>query len=377
VQEDGAVERLAAHAAELISDKTQGSGCEDSKADEHENAVEAGRENALGTDRARARAFVFTEGPGWAALDGRLVAALEKEGISCDVHFQGGHEYPSFEKNAALAADGRARQAGVIIGAGGGRAIDGSKMLADTLRKKLLLAPTSAAQCAAFAPLAAVYKRNGARDGNIFIKIPILGTYVDMRVMREAPPRLLAAGITDALTKLVEPYSAVMYGGKATARWDATIALAAQNVRILLDKSEAALKGGEEALSDAVYAAICLTGLLSSHGSGRPGPSLAHNINEAAHDLYTDAPRPFLHGEIVGVGVLLNAYACDVPGLPPDMLRAFMADVLHTPTTWAELGYGTSEYDFERLYEFILPKHMPLPAEQADRVREALRKVWR
>jgi glycerol dehydrogenase len=343
VQEDDAVERLAAHASELKC----------------------------------ASAFIFTEGPGWSALDGRLAAALDKAGVSYEIHFQGDDEYPSFEKNETLANDGRAAHADLIIGAGGGRALDGSKMLADTLCKKLLLAPTSAAQCAAFAPLAAVYKSNGARDGNIFIKIPILGTYVDMRVMRAAPPRLLASGIADALTKFVEPYSAVMYGGEATAQWDASLALAGQTMRILLEKSEAALNGDPAALNDAVYASICLTGLLSSHGGGRPGPSLAHNVNEAAHDLYTDAPRRFLHGEIVGVGVLLNAYACDMPGLPAETLRAFLADVLHTPTTWEGLGYDTSERAFDQLYEFILPKHRPLPADQAEKVRVALRKIWR
>jgi glycerol dehydrogenase-like iron-containing ADH family enzyme len=69
-------------------------------------------------------------------------------GISHDIDLQDSNAYPSFEENAALAENKSVTQADAIIGIGGGRAIDAAKMLADTLRKKLLLAPTSAAQCA-------------------------------------------------------------------------------------------------------------------------------------------------------------------------------------------------------------------------------------
>jgi len=269
-----------------------------------------------------------------------------------------------------------ARRADVVIGAGGGRAIDTSKMIADALGKKLLLAPTCAAQCASFAQLAGVYKTDGARDGVMFIKIPILGTYVDMGVMRAAPKRLLASGIADAFTKLVEPYGAVLFGGEATVRWETTIALAGRSTRILLDRSAAALDGDERALNDVLYAAICLTGLLSSLGGDRPGPSLAHGINDAVHDLYTDLPRRCLHGENVSVGVLLSAHAYDIPGLPAGMLRDFFKNTLKTPTSWAELGFGTSERDFERVLELLMRNFPPRALSHRDAVAGALRSVW-
>ena len=319
--------------------------------------------------------FIYTETPGWNALEGRLGTKLDEARVYYHLHFHG-DAYPTYSNNSSLANDLNAKHADVIIGVGGGRVMDASKLLADTLGKNLLLAPTSAAQCASFTALSAIYMENGARNGGIFIKIPILGTYVDMRVMRTAPPRLLAAGIADALTKLAEPYCAVLFGGEATARWDTTLALAGQVIRILFKYSAKALKGNAESLNNVVYAVICLTGLLSSLGGDRPGLPLAHNINDAAHDLYTEIPRQYLHGEIVGVGVLLAAYACEIPGLPANELRGFMKNTLKMPVTWAELGYGISENDFETVLNFITKNNPPLKDKQASIVRDALRSVW-
>lgn len=198
-------------------------------------------------------------------------------------------------------------EADCIIGVGGGKAIDTSRLVADRLHYPLITLPTSAATCSAASSMAVIYEK-GVRQANITGKGADL-VLVDPSIISRAPARLLAAGMGDALAK--------WYEGKPTYDrldgYDSTIE-SAMNLSIQI--KEAIFKFGLEAKRDVdhhrnskaveaiIEANILLTGVVSGLGGSRFRAAVAHAL------LYGLTIHPeihrYLHGEIVAFGIIVQ-----------------------------------------------------------------------
>ena len=194
-------------------------------------------------------------------------------------------------------------QADLIIGVGGGKALDLSKLLAHQCDLPIVTIPTSGATCAAWTALSNVYSEAGAFQYDVTLdRCPDL-LILDYSLVRTAPGRTLVAGIGDAIAKW---YEASVSSGDSTAP---LLISAVQQARILRDilfqKSAIALKNpnGNE-WREVVDATVLLAGVIGGIGGAECRTVAAHAVHNAlthlseAHDL--------LHGEKVAYGILVQ-----------------------------------------------------------------------
>jgi glycerol dehydrogenase len=194
-------------------------------------------------------------------------------------------------------------QADLIIGVGGGKALDTAKLLAHQCQLPIATIPTSGATCAAWTALSNIYSNEGAFQYDVGLnRCPDL-LILDYELIKTAPTRTLVAGIGDAIAKW---YEASVSSGASTA----TLTIAAvQQARVLRDilfqKSAAALQTpGGEAWRDVVDATVLLAGVIGGLGGPNCRTVAAHAVhNGLTHIL---AAHDALHGEKVAYGILVQ-----------------------------------------------------------------------
>lgn len=202
-----------------------------------------------------------------------------------------------------LKAAVKEHQADVIIGIGGGKALDLAKLLAYQSKIPVITSPTSAATCAAWSALSNIYSNEGAFQYDVALnRCPDL-LILDYDLIKTAPQRTLVAGIGDAIAKW---YEASVSSGNSTAT---LIIAAVQQARVLRDilfqKSAVAIQnpGGEE-WREVVDATVLLAGVIGGLGGANCRTVAAHAVHNglthivAAHDI--------LHGEKVAYGILVQ-----------------------------------------------------------------------
>ena len=192
-------------------------------------------------------------------------------------------------------------QADFIIGVGGGKAMDTSKLLAHQCKLPVVTIPTSAATCAAWTGLSNIYSDQGAFLYDVGLdRCPDL-LVLDYSLIQTAPQRTLIAGIGDALAKW---YEASVSSGSSPFT---LIIAAVQQARVLRDilfqKSADALKEpGSEVWREVVDATVLLAGVIGGLGGAQCRTVAAH----AVHNGLTHLPvaHDVLHGEKVAYGIL-------------------------------------------------------------------------
>src|SRR5581483_9768779 len=136
-------------------------------------------------------------------------------------------------------------RAGVIVGAGGGKVLDTARAVAADLGLPVVNCPTVASSDAPCSALSVIYTDEGVfQEYRFYRKNPDL-VLVDTQVIAHGPPRLLAAGMGDALATFFEAKTCVdgnvknMRGGAST---QSALALAELCYRTLLADGALALQ---------------------------------------------------------------------------------------------------------------------------------------
>jgi glycerol dehydrogenase len=231
-------------------------------------------------------------------------ATLGEANIPHSVHLFGGECcLPEIERIEAAARGERAR---VIIGAGGGKVLDAARAAAADLKLPVVNCPTVASSDAPCSALSVIYNEDGSfREYRIYRKNPDL-VLVDTQVIAQSPPRLLVAGMGDALATWFEAKTCVegnvknMRGGAST---QSALALAELCYRTLLNDGAAGKRAIEtQVVTPALERLVEANTLLSGLGFESSGLAAAH----AVHNGLTMAPAThnFFHGEKVAFGVL-------------------------------------------------------------------------
>ncbi|MCL4515650.1 MAG: histidinol-phosphate transaminase [Firmicutes bacterium] len=277
---------------------------------------------------------------------------------------------------SALAGELARAGAGLLVAAGGGKALDTAKAAAFRARIPLVTVPTIAATCAAVTALSVIYSDTGQYLRMEYaVQTPSL-VIVDTDIIAAAPRRYLRSGVGDTLAKWHEVNATAQkalldpeIGGTAAsfavqsaraAAYQCYQALLVHAPAVLGDRSSpSAASPGEtpetvstkaastktvvpetsllEAVVDAV---ILLAGLASGLGGKACRTACAH----AVHDALTSLPEAsrLLHGELVAFGVLCQAAVEHKPARELQELMGFYRR-LALPVSLADLGLATDD----------------------------------
>lgn len=194
-------------------------------------------------------------------------------------------------------------QADLIIGVGGGKALDTAKLVAYQCNLPIVTIPTSAATCAAWTALSNVYSEQHAFLYDVALaRCPDL-LVLDYDLVATAPQRTLVAGIGDAIAKW---YEASVSSGHS----DKTLLIAAvQQARVLRDilfqKSQAALLNplGSD-WQEVVDASVLMAGVIGGIGGAQCRTVAAHAVHNGLTHLLES--HHALHGEKVAFGILVQ-----------------------------------------------------------------------
>lgn len=250
---------------------------------------------------------------------------------------------------------GLCEQAGgdLVVGLGGGKALDTAKAVAHLAKVPSIMVPTIASTDAPCSSVCVVYSSQGTfKRADLLPRNPD-AVVVDTRVIADAPARFLAAGMGDALATWFEAEScrirhAPNIAGEvgsmtayALARlcWDTireygATALASCTARTVT-----------QAFEHVVEANTLLSGL----GFESAGLASAHSV----HNGLTALPQTkgLYHGEKVAFGVLASLFLTDKHPSLMDQVYGFCESV-GLPTTLADLGLaGVTDQELRQVAE--------------------------
>ena len=244
-----------------------------------------------------------------------------------------------------------------IIAIGGGKVLDAGKFLADFLSIPAITIPLSASTCAGWTALSNIYSKDGQFIKDIELKSCPEILVLDHGFIKTAPKRTLASGIADALAKW---YESSLTSSKIE---DGLVQQAIQISRVLRDQllinGESAYKSQSfqnVAWCNVVEGCSLTAGLIGGIGGEKCRTAAAHAIHNAITQIISNH-KP-LHGEIVGVGILLQLRLEETKNnnkLANQSIKQLMELMrkLDLPTTIADLGINVFENNnLQKIAEF-------------------------
>ena len=231
----------------------------------------------------------------------------------------------------------------VLVGAGGGKIQDTAKAAAHFLKAPVMIIPTAASTDAPCSALSILYEDDGTRPTKLPLSKGPDVILIDSQVIADAPAKLLAAGMGDALSTYYEARACAnsgafnIHGGHATKTAFA-IADLCNNTLIQYGK-EAYRDVQQNQCTEAVEAIIEANTLMSGIGFEGCGKGAIHPIGDALSDIA--ACRSVLHGEKVAFATLVQLILEDAMA---DFYRTldFLSSV-GLPVTLAQIGLSDGD----------------------------------
>jgi len=224
--------------------------------------------------------------------------------------------------------------ADVVAAVGGGKVIDVAKVASYRRGIPFISVPTSASHDGIASPFASI--RREGRPYSEPAQAP-LAILADIEIIREAPERLIRAGVGDVVSNVTavkdwrlahrlrdEPYS----------EYASSLSLMA--ARIVMKNAKPIGKLLPEGIKKLVQALISGGVAMSIAGSSRPCSGSEHLFS---HALDVIAERPALHGEQCGVGTIIMEY---LHGGNWRKIRETL-ETAGAPTTAEDLGVSDEE----------------------------------
>ena len=308
--------------------------------------------------------------------------SLRKRNVEALVQVYGG--FNTAEDIGTYAALYTQENCSGVIGIGGGKIMDLAKAVVAAAGAPVFTVPTSAATCAAYAPLSVIYNAEGQQTGIRFHDREVDAVFVDLRIIAHAPARLLAAGMADAMAKTCEyssTHKQLRYGDIDTAKY-CGYCLSKSADEILLQCGAKAYQDAldnriTQDLEDAVFASIAVIGIVSGicGYTNKPGGrfAIAHGFNEVIRGRWEIDPRKVLHGELVAVGILAQLYVNGVDEEYIERVRDFYR-AIHVPCFLSDLGIVLDDRGLESFTTEIIG-NSSIGATHGEQIRAAIRQV--
>lgn len=231
-------------------------------------------------------------------------------------------------------------KADVVIGMGGGKAIDMAKAIAFNINARMVSLPSIASNDAPTSSCTVYYTDEGVLDGyDIWPRNPDL-VLIDTQIIANAPIRWLISGIGDALATWFEAEAA--YKGRRPAFSGGISTMTAMSVarlcyETLMDYGmEAKIDAENHIVTPALEKVIEANTLLSGLGWESGGLATAHTLGNGLSIL--ECTHHYSHGEKVAFG-LVTQLCLDEDVEPEERMQVidFMIEI-GLPVTFAEIG---------------------------------------
>ena len=249
----------------------------------------------------------------------------------------------------------------VIVGVGGGKVLDTTKLVSDEVDKARIILPTSASNDAPAANWAAVYTPEGVHITGRRTRRSTELVLVDSEIVAHAPARLFSAGIGDALATWFEAQACensytpnCVTNGYRRSR--AGMAVCKECFEILMQDGSKALQAVKahvttEAVENVIEANVLLSGLGFING----GLAASHGL----HSGFSEIPggAAYMHGEKVAFGLLCELVLENAPSDELDRMLEFLYDV-DLPVTLGQIGIDLTEENLNVIVEHTLHKNI-------------------
>lgn len=233
------------------------------------------------------------------------------------------------------------QEADMVFAVGGGRAVDCCKTMADKMGKPVFTFPTIASNCAACTAICVMYKQDGSLAGYYYPKHCAEHTFINTKIIAEAPEKLLWAGIGDALSKECEVLIATE-GKKLLNTPLLGRALAGACTSPLFEYGKQALADCKnnvvsEAIQEVALDIIMSTGIVSNLTTTENDYYYNSSLGHCFYNAYTGlaCAERHMHGEVVSFGVIV-LLTCDKQFELRDKIAKFNKE-LGLPVTLKEL----------------------------------------
>ena len=310
----------------------------------------------------------------------KITESLHTAGIDFQFHIHNGT--CNHEDAKALAEYAVKESFDVIVGVGGGVIMDFAKLVAYYAAFPVINVPTSSATCASYAPLSVCYTREGRTVGTHHYEYEVNAVIADTGILAAQPANLFLAGVFDALAKYVEIKHRYAESDEVYPMGlDYAYTMAKRSFMLLTEKAAGCLESmarGEitEEFENVIFTVIAATGVISGIARGSNQTALAHKFYEMTRRLFPETARPYLHGEIVGVGLLLqNHYNGE------EQSNEYLLTLMNKygmPCCAADVGVEMTDEVFEEYYTRICHSSA-IDADDAAmcrRFRESLTYFW-
>jgi len=269
------------------------------------------------------------------------------EGTNCKLHFEifgGISSNGEIEKMRKIVRDEKIQ---VVVGVGGGSAIDTAKATAHYENCPVAIVPTVVATDAPCTGLSVIYNDDGSFDTYLFYPKNPNAVIVDSEIIANAPVKFLVAGMGDALGTYFEARACVRTDSPSLE--NGGISLSAMALCELCYKTllkcgyQAKLACEKNLVTPALDAIIEANTYLSGVGADNGGLAVAHSV----YNGFTALPEceSTMHGSLVALGTIAQLI---IENAPKEEIKEVM-DFCYSvglPVTLKEVGVS----DVERVH---------------------------
>lgn len=260
---------------------------------------------------------------------------------------------PCFENAEEIAKHVTENKFEVVCSVGGGVLGDIVKLVAEITGASIVHIPTSSATCVAATPLSITYDRETrAFRGGYICKREADVVIVDTSIMINQPARLFWAGIVDSKAKLIEIQHYFINGKSVPMGLEMALLMSKEINNFYEQNMTEMAKAIDErkitkTFETALFYSIAVTGIISGLSKNSSQTALAHAFYYEVRTDFINEAKDYLHGEIVGVGLIVQLA---FNGLNYKSIQNLLKE-MKLPVSLSDMGIEPSVQNINRLVE--------------------------